>query len=498
MERIGRGRRAGAGGRNRYELGFRLGPVEQPRHRVGNLRRRGELEGEPAETGERAVEGRRRPGRHARRVRHALFAKMLGREHDDHVHRQLGVLGDDLGLTGGDDSLGVVELEAQVHHVRRPDGLEGETRLGRTAQGGAQSLRKRSGHRTGMTASRRAGTSKREPVVSSIRGPTAAPATAPPINLSAERRSISLRGLLTVCRASPRQGSSREPRARTSLAGESHGVKEPGKALLTEWPVSRPSLATSGDQEAVRRSCLLDTTGGCRSITHPGEGRCGSLSAVCHKQVISCHCSLSPRPSGPRATTSWSRAGRTRPRSCRAGGWRFVPPVLSSRPGSVTLRARTRGVPGDGLEPSRVLSYFVPRLFGEIGMALMLDDLMGLCKEFEPSLLVFDPYAFAAPLVAAMTGTRAVHHSIGPLLDARRSRPGRRRGIPHLEGARTRRSSRRRCLLRAPRSPFVLPRWIGRRAGSTPPSLCAQLRCHWPNLRGFAPPSPTPRDRWST
>ena len=82
------------------------------------------------------------------------------------------------------------------------------------------------------------------------------------------------------------------------------------------------------------------------------------------------------------------------------------------------LRARTRGVPGDGLQPSRVLSYFVPRLFGEIGMALMLDDLTGLCKEFEPSLLVFEPFVFAAPLVAAMTGIHAVHHSIGPLLDA--------------------------------------------------------------------------------
>ena len=54
------------------------------------------------------------------------------------------------------------------------------------------------------------------------------------------------------------------------------------------------------------------------------------------------------------------------------------------------LRARTRGLPGDGLEPSRVQSYFVPRLFGEIGMALMLDDLLGLCKELEPSLLVFE------------------------------------------------------------------------------------------------------------
>jgi UDP:flavonoid glycosyltransferase YjiC (YdhE family) len=81
------------------------------------------------------------------------------------------------------------------------------------------------------------------------------------------------------------------------------------------------------------------------------------------------------------------------------------------------LRARTRGIPGDGLAPPRVEGYFVPRLFGEIGMALMVDDLLELCKESEPALLVFDPYLFAAPLVAAATGAHAVLHSIGPLMD---------------------------------------------------------------------------------
>ena len=80
------------------------------------------------------------------------------------------------------------------------------------------------------------------------------------------------------------------------------------------------------------------------------------------------------------------------------------------------LRARTRGLPGDGLEPSRVLGYFVPRLFGEVGMALMLDDLLDLSRELRPSLLVFDPYLFAGPLVAALTGARGVQHSIGPLV----------------------------------------------------------------------------------
>jgi hypothetical protein len=47
----------------------------------------------------------------------------------------------------------------------------------------------------------------------------------------------------------------------------------------------------------------------------------------------------------------------------------------------------------------------------------MVDDLLDLCKELEPTLLVFDPYAFAAPLVAAVTGVHAVLHAIGPLMD---------------------------------------------------------------------------------
>jgi len=81
------------------------------------------------------------------------------------------------------------------------------------------------------------------------------------------------------------------------------------------------------------------------------------------------------------------------------------------------LRARTRGVPGDGLHPSRIESYFAPRLFGEIGVALVVDDLLALCKELEPALLVFDPYLFAAPLVAVATGAHGVVHPLGPLID---------------------------------------------------------------------------------
>ena len=81
------------------------------------------------------------------------------------------------------------------------------------------------------------------------------------------------------------------------------------------------------------------------------------------------------------------------------------------------LRARTRGVPGDGLAPERVPGYFTPRLFGEIGLALTVDGLIALCREIEPALLVFDPYLFAAPLAAAATGSHPVLHGIGPAVD---------------------------------------------------------------------------------
>ena len=91
-------------------------------------------------------------------------------------------------------------------------------------------------------------------------------------------------------------------------------------------------------------------------------------------------------------------------RQLPAVGSRSVSSARRSVPGSLRFAARTRGIPGDGLAPSRVEGYFVPRLFGEIGMALMVDDLLELCKVSEPALLVFDPYLFAAPLVAEATG----------------------------------------------------------------------------------------------
>ena len=82
------------------------------------------------------------------------------------------------------------------------------------------------------------------------------------------------------------------------------------------------------------------------------------------------------------------------------------------------LVQRTRGTPGDGLAPDRVESYFLPRLFGEVGVALTVDGLLATAREFGPDLIVFDPVLFAGPLVAAILGVPAVQHTVGPLTDA--------------------------------------------------------------------------------
>lgn len=79
------------------------------------------------------------------------------------------------------------------------------------------------------------------------------------------------------------------------------------------------------------------------------------------------------------------------------------------------LLGRTRGRPGDGLPIDRVEAYFLPRLFGEVGLDVMVDDLVALCRDTAPDLLVFDTLLLAGPLAGLATGTRTVHHSIGVL-----------------------------------------------------------------------------------
>ena len=82
-----------------------------------------------------------------------------------------------------------------------------------------------------------------------------------------------------------------------------------------------------------------------------------------------------------------------------------------------TLGRRTRGKPGDGVPPERVIGYWVPRLFGEVGMALVVDDLLAVARDFGPDVLIYESTSFAAPLVAALIGAQPVHHTFGSVLD---------------------------------------------------------------------------------
>lgn len=81
------------------------------------------------------------------------------------------------------------------------------------------------------------------------------------------------------------------------------------------------------------------------------------------------------------------------------------------------LTERVPGRPGDGLPADRILRYFIPRLFAEVGAPAMVPDLLRLATGWRPDLLVFDSYAFAAPLVARLVGVRHAQHSLGPAPD---------------------------------------------------------------------------------
>jgi hypothetical protein len=80
------------------------------------------------------------------------------------------------------------------------------------------------------------------------------------------------------------------------------------------------------------------------------------------------------------------------------------------------LKGRVRGNPGDGLAPERINYYFVPRVFAEIGAVDMIDDVIACGTELEPDLVLFEPYAFAGPLAAAVLGVPGVQHLINPMM----------------------------------------------------------------------------------
>jgi hypothetical protein len=81
------------------------------------------------------------------------------------------------------------------------------------------------------------------------------------------------------------------------------------------------------------------------------------------------------------------------------------------------LRQRTRGAPGDGIAPERILHYFVPRAFGEIAAADMIDGVLECGRRLAPDLVLFDNLALAGPLAADLLGVPGINHLLGPLAD---------------------------------------------------------------------------------
>lgn len=77
------------------------------------------------------------------------------------------------------------------------------------------------------------------------------------------------------------------------------------------------------------------------------------------------------------------------------------------------FHARTRGTPGAGLPAHRIEHYFLPRLFGEIGTADMLDGVVAAAQTMASDVVVFDSCAFAGPIAAAICGLPAVCLRVG-------------------------------------------------------------------------------------
>ncbi len=96
-------------------------------------------------------------------------------------------------------------------------------------------------------------------------------------------------------------------------------------------------------------------------------------------------------------------------------GARFALAGRSQGEWMARLAGSIRGNPGDGLAPERILHYFLPRAFGEIGVDEMIDDVLRHGREFAPDLVLFEAFALAGPLAAEVLGVPGVAHMFGPL-----------------------------------------------------------------------------------
>jgi UDP:flavonoid glycosyltransferase YjiC (YdhE family) len=84
----------------------------------------------------------------------------------------------------------------------------------------------------------------------------------------------------------------------------------------------------------------------------------------------------------------------------------------------VELLRRHPTEPWKELAPARILPWFVPNLFGEVGARVMLRDLVPIVAGWRPDLVVHETFEFAGPIAAAAAGIPSVHHTLSPLFSA--------------------------------------------------------------------------------
>lgn len=79
------------------------------------------------------------------------------------------------------------------------------------------------------------------------------------------------------------------------------------------------------------------------------------------------------------------------------------------------LARRQPDRPWELLPPERILQFFTPHLFGEIGAPATLTDLVPIVGQWRPDLLIHDSYELAGPVVGRLAGIPTVHHTVSPL-----------------------------------------------------------------------------------
>src|SRR5712691_10307129 len=71
------------------------------------------------------------------------------------------------------------------------------------------------------------------------------------------------------------------------------------------------------------------------------------------------------------------------------------------------------------LEPSEILGWYVPHLFGEVFTPAMLCDLEPLVRSWRPDVILHEIWEFAGPIAAASAGIPSICHTLGFRFDDR-------------------------------------------------------------------------------